>query len=144
MITDVFAAAPDAVAAYRQAGFPDPQGYGFTTLRARGLDPVALAILDVLLSETDLEEAVSHAAQTPGQDPDLYNEPVITALSSRTVTLLPAVGAEKLTHLAEDWAQFPELGDASPEAVRDWLSQLQVLCRDAAGNEELLFVWNCL
>lgn len=144
MITDVFAAAPDAVPAYRQASFPDPQEYGFMTLRARGLDPVALAILDVLLSETDLEEAVSHAAQTPGQEPDLYTTPVITALSSRTVTLLPAVGTEKLTHLAEDWSQFPELADASPEAIRDWLSQLQILCRNAVDNEELLFVWNCL
>ncbi|WP_338595754.1 hypothetical protein [Saccharopolyspora sp. SCSIO 74807] len=144
MITDVFAADPDAIPAYRQAGFPDPQRYGFRTLRARGLDPVALAALDALLSETDLGEAIGHAAQTPDQEPDLYAAPVVTPVSSRIVTLLPAVGADQLTPLAQDWAGLPELAGASPESVRDWLAELQPLCREAVDNAELLFVWNCL
>jgi hypothetical protein len=144
MLTDVFAAQPDALPNYREAGFPDPRGFGFPTVRARGLDPVALAILDVLLSGTSVEDALDSAVMTPAEEPDLYQSPVVTTLSPRTVRMLPAVSADRLSWLAEDWTQYPELSGLGAESARDWLAQVQELCRSTVSTGNLLFVWNCL
>jgi len=144
MLTDVFAAGTDTLPRYREAGFPDPHNYGFPTVRARGLEPVALAILDFLLSHVSIDEAVDTAVMTPVDQPDLYQAPVITALSSRTVRMLPAVSAEKLVALAEDWTQYPELAGLGAEPAREWLTRVQELCRDTVSTGNLIFVWNCL
>ena len=144
MLTDVFAARTEALPGYRKAGFPDPLEFGFATVRARGLDPVALAILDVLLSRAPLEEALDTAVMTPAGEPDLYRAPVVTTLSARTVRMLPAVPADRLVWLAEDWTRYPELSGLGTESVRDWLWQVQELCRSTVLNDSLLFVWNCL
>ena len=144
MLTDVFAAPIEALPRYREAGFPDPREYGFPTIRARGLDPIALAILDVLLSKASIEDALNDAVLTPAEKPDLYQAPVITPLSARTVRRLPAVDADRLTPLAEDWTRHPELSDLSVESARTWLAQVQELCRGTVSTKSLLFVWNCL
>ncbi|MBV9564404.1 MAG: hypothetical protein JOY90_28780 [Bradyrhizobium sp.] len=144
MLTDVFAAEPDALPGYRKAGFPDPHQFGFPTVRARGLDPVALAILDVLLSKATIEDALDSALLTPAEKPDLYQAPVVTTLSHRTVSLLPAVPADRLSWLAEDWTRYPELSVLASEPAREWLSQVQELCRSTVPTGSLIFVWNCL
>ena len=144
MLTDVFAAQPAALPNYREAGFPDPRGFGFPTVRARGLDPVALAILDILLSGASVDEALDSALLTPAQEPNLYHAPVITTLSVRTVRMLPAVPADRLNRLAEDWTGHQELSGLDAESVRGWLSQMQQLCRGTVPTGSLIFVWNCL
>lgn len=144
MLTDVFAAGTDALPRYREAGFPDPHNYGFPTVRGRGLEPVALAILDFLLSHVAIDEAVDSAVLTPMDQPDLYQAPVITALSPRTVRTLPAVSADKLAALAEDWTQYPELAGLGAEPARAWLARVQELCRGTVSTGNLIFVWNCL
>jgi hypothetical protein len=144
MLTDVFAARIQALSGYREAGFPDPRGFGFPTVRARGLDPVALAVLDVLLSGASVEDALDSAVLTPAQEPDLYQAPVVTPLSPRTVRMLPAVPADRLIWVAEDWTQYAELSGLGAESARDWLTQVQELCRRAISTGSLVFVWNCL
>ena len=144
MLTDVFAARTAALPRYREAGFPDPHGFGFPTVRARGLEPVALAILDVLLSRASFEDALDSAVMTPAEEPDLYRAPVVTTLSARTVSILPAVPTDRLIRLAEDWTRHPELSGLGAESARDWLRQVQELCRSAVSSDSLLFVWNCL
>lgn len=144
MLTDVFMAGTDALPDYGRAGFPDPHDYGFQTVRARGLDPVALAILDVLLSNVSLDEAVGTAVATPTEQPDLYQAPVVTTLSPRTVRTLPAVGDDRLATLAQDWTQYPELSGLGAEPARAWLAQVQELCRKTVSTGNLIFVWNCL
>ncbi len=144
MLTDVFAAKPEALPRYRDAGFPDPREFGFPTVRARGLDPVALAILDAMLSRASLEEALESATMTPAEAPDLYRAPVVTTLSTRTVRMLPAVSADRLIWLAEDWTSHDELSGLGAESARDWLKEVQGLCRRTVSEQSLLFVWNCL
>ncbi|OIV39139.1 hypothetical protein BIV57_02065 [Mangrovactinospora gilvigrisea] len=144
MITDVFSAEPGQLPGYREAGFPDPTGFGFPTIRARGLDPAALAILDALLSQAAPAEALESAATSPTDAPDLYRAPVITMVSARTVQLLPAVDQNQLTVLADDWAEYDELGGKSPIALRAFLDQAQELFRSAAANDRIVCVWNCL
>lgn len=144
MLTDVFAARTEALPRYREAGFPDPHGFGFPTVRGRGLEPVALAILDVLLSRASLEDALDSAVMTPAEEPDLYRAPVVTILSARTVSILPAVPTDRLIRLAKDWTEHPELSGLAAESARDWLRQVQELCRSAVSSGSLLFVWNCL
>lgn len=144
MLTDVFAAETEVLPRYRQAGFPDPHDFGFPTVRARDLEPVALAILDVLLSDASVEDALDSAVRTPVDEPDLYQAPVVTTLSPRTVSILPAVPADRLIALAEDWTRYPELSGLSAESARDWLGELRELCRSTASTDRLLFVWNCL
>lgn len=144
MLTDVFAAGTDALPRYREAGFPDPHNYGFPTVRGRGLEPVALAILDFLLSHVPIDEAVDTAVMTPMEQPDLYEAPVVTTLSPRTVRTLPAVSAEQLAALAADWTQYPELAGLGAEPAHAWLTQVQELCRGTVSTGNLIFVWNCL
>lgn len=144
MITDVFSAGPDSLSGYRTAGFPDPTSYGYRTVRARDLDPVALACLDVLLSEVPFESALEAANATPADTSDLYAAPVVTTLSERIVRTLPAVDADNLELLAADWRQEPELADRNQDALRSWLRQVGDLCRDTVPAGNLIFVWNCL
>jgi hypothetical protein len=144
MITDVFSAGPDSLSSYHAAGFPDPMTFGYRTVRARGLDPVALASLDMLLSGVPFETALETANATPSDNPNLYEAPVITTLSERVVQLLPAVGDEDLDRLAADWRETPELVNRDPAALRSWLQQVRDLCRDTVPAGNLLFVWNCL
>jgi hypothetical protein len=144
MITDVFAADPASLAGYAKAGFPDPVGAGYETVRARGFEPVTLALLDSLLSKEPFETALADATMTPDDEPDLFVRPVVTALSSRTVRLLPAVEDDDLTSLAEDWSTFAELTSFTPEALRGWLADVQEICRNAAYDGHLVFVWNSL
>ena len=61
----MFSAGPDSLPGYRAAGFPDPTTFGYRTVRARDLDPVALASLDVLLSGVPFETALDTAATSP-------------------------------------------------------------------------------
>ncbi|MEU4522966.1 hypothetical protein AB0F52_30190 [Amycolatopsis sp. NPDC024027] len=144
MITDVFSADPASLSGYRAAGFPDPTTFGYLAVRARGLDPVALASLDVLLSDVSFEAALDTANATPSENPDLYVSPVITTLSERVVRLLPAVGDESLGQLTADWGRTPELVNRDPFALRSWLQRVRELCRDTAPAGNMLFVWNCL
>lgn len=144
MITDIFSADPGQLPAYRRAGFPDPTEYGFPTIRARGLDPAALAILDAMLSRVSPAEALEAAATSPIDNPDLYQAPVVTVVSARTVRLLPAVDENQLTVLADDWAEYDELAGKSPVALRDFCEKAQDLFRTAAANDHVVFVWNCL
>ncbi|RJQ82056.1 hypothetical protein D5S17_03810 [Pseudonocardiaceae bacterium YIM PH 21723] len=146
MITDVFSAGFDSLPGYRDAGFPDPTEYGYQTVRARGLDPVALASLDVLLSDVAYETALETANETPAtKEPDLYSAPVLTTLSERIVRVLPAVGQDNLDRLATDWHDTtPELSDRDPAALRSWLERVRDLCRATVPQGNVLFVWNCL
>lgn len=144
MITDVFAADPAGLADYARAGFPDPVRAGYATVRGRGFEPVALALLDALLSKEPFDTALTDATLTPDDDPDLFAGPVVTALSSRTVRLLPAVEDAELTELATDWSDLPELAAFTPEALRGWLADVQEICRNAAYDGHLVFVWNAL
>lgn len=144
MLTDVFAAGTDALPRYRAAGFPDPHDYGFPTVRARDLEPVTLAVLDVLLSGASIEEAVDTAVMSPIEKPDLYSGPVVTTLSPRTVRTLPAVPLDRLVTLAQDWTQYPELSRLSVQAADAWLTQVQELCHSTVSTGNLIFVWNCL
>ena len=81
---------------------------------------------------------------TPVEQPDLYQAPVVTTLSPRTVRTLPAVSGEQLAALAEDWTQYPELAGLGAEPARAWLTQVQELCRSTVSTSNLIFVWNCL
>ncbi len=144
MITDVFSAGPETLPGYRAAGFPDPTTFGYRAVRARGLDPVALASLDVLLSGAPFETALDTAATSPSENPDLYEAPVITALSERVVRLLPAVDDGSIDQLAADWRNTPELINRDPAALSSWLRQVAELCRATVPAGNLLFVWNCL
>ncbi|MEU3622783.1 hypothetical protein BS329_09735 [Amycolatopsis coloradensis] len=144
MFTDVFSAGPGSLPGYRAAGFPDPTTFGYATVRAKGLDPVSLAALDVLLSDVPFKTALETANATPVDNPDLYAAPVITTLSERVVSMLPAVGDDSLGRLATDWRQNPELINRDPTALHTWLQQVRKLCRDTVPAGNLLFVWNCL
>lgn len=144
MITDVFAADPGSLSAYRRAGFPDPRRYGYETVPARGVDPAALAVLDMLLSGVPAEEALAGATRTPVDECDLYAGPVVAVLCERIVRLLPAVDEASLKDLTRDWAARVDLTGPSTEAVAAWLGELQRLFRRVVPQGQLLFVWNCL
>ncbi|MGW4215185.1 hypothetical protein ACWEIJ_44940 [Lentzea sp. NPDC004789] len=144
MITDVFSAGPETLPGYRAAGFPDPTTFGYRTVRARGLDPVALASLDVLLSGVPFETALDTAGTSPSADPNLYEAPVITTLSERVVRFLPSIDEGSIDQLAADWHASPELADRDPAALSSWLRQVADLCRTTVPAGNLLFVWNCL
>ncbi|MEO6087939.1 MAG: hypothetical protein ABIQ18_33000 [Umezawaea sp.] len=144
MITDVFSAGPETLPGYRAAGFPDPATFGYRTVRARGLDPVALASLDVLLSGVPFEAALDTAGTSPSDNPNLYEAPVITTLSERVVRFLPSIDEGGLDQLAADWRDAPELADRDPAALSSWLRQVSELCRATVPAGNLLFVWNCL
>lgn len=153
MITDVFAAEPGGLAAYRRAGFPAPGGYGYPTLKGRDLDPAALAVLDMLLSGVPARRALDDAARpapapasAPGPDggPDLYAGPVVAVLSERVVRLLPAVPDDRLEGLAKDWTAQAEIGGVPVEAVAAWLAGLRRMLPDAVRDGRMLLVWNCL
>ncbi|MEU0880515.1 hypothetical protein ABZ345_18080 [Lentzea sp. NPDC005914] len=144
MITDVFSAGPETLPGYRAAGFPDPTTFGYRTVRARRLDPVALASLDVLLSGVSFETALETAATSPSESPNLYQAPVITTLSDRVVRLLPAVDDSSIGSLAADWQETPELDNRDPAALTSWLRQVAELCRATVPAGNLLFVWNCV
>ncbi|MFI0454463.1 hypothetical protein [Actinomadura sp. 6N118] len=144
MLTDIFAAAPDSLSAYRAAGFPAPTSYGYPTVSARGVDPAALAVMDMLLSGVSADQALADATRTPVDEPDLYTGPVVAVLSERIVRLLPAVGEDRLAELAADWSAHVGLASAPATAVATWLGELRRLFRRAVAERRLLFVWNCL
>lgn len=144
MITDVFAADPGSLSAYRRAGFPAPHGYGYPTVPARGVDPAALAVMDMLLSGVSADEALADATRTAVDGADLYSGPVVAVLSERIVRLLPAVDEDSLVDLARDWAAHVALTGLRVEAVAAWLGELQLLFRREVPDGRLMFVWNCL
>ena len=144
MLSDFFVAPPERVAAYKQAGFPSPGSYGFRVVAARGLDPVRLALLDQVVSGVSFDVALQDACRAPGQEPDLFRQPVATVFSERVVNaLLPNVPA-RVDSIVEGWKQFEEMHDYSRTGLADVLESVAKICREAAVAGHLVLVWNCL
>ncbi|GIG67622.1 hypothetical protein [Phytomonospora endophytica] len=145
MITDMFAADAVRLRALNDDGLPHPSTHGLRSIAARDVDPVSLAVLEVLLTDVAVEEAVAEAVRTPAQEaPDLYAGPVLTFVNAGLVRALPAVDDAALEILATDWIANGELAGAQHAAVVDWLTAARSLFRDAAAKDRLICVWNCL
>lgn len=134
MLGEFFAARPDEVDdALVAAG---PRGR-YATIEAKGLSPVSIAMLGVLLEVGSYDDVVAEVRSRPAPG----GETVLVAVPMR---LRNALGEAKgLEQVARAWASTEELALSGwhADATASLLSRLAELARDAGSAQRELWYW---
>lgn len=103
-----------------------------------------LALLDQVVSGVSFDVALHDACRAPGQQPDLFRQPVVTVFSERVVNALLPTIPPVVESMVEGWMQFVEMHDCSRTGLVEVLKSVATICREAATDGHLVLVWNCL
>jgi hypothetical protein len=136
VLTDIVVAHASQAKEVLAADVPSEAFSGFD---AKGLDPVMLAMLNAIMTDTDYDPGWVDALTSLGGDED--DGPWLFQIPAEMVSRLAALSAMELARIATAWGVTDQLVDAGPEEVETLLSELARFAREAIAAKKELLMW---
>jgi aryl-alcohol dehydrogenase-like predicted oxidoreductase len=142
VLTEYFIARDDRDAARAHASQTGPKRAGFKTAEWKSLDPVVtMATLhEVVTGQNALEWIKSKPPDSTVAGTDKDDHWVFRVYDQHFATLA-ALPDARVPDIAAKWAATEELREWPPADVRDALSELIALARDARASGAHLYCW---
>ncbi|MGH2600869.1 MAG: hypothetical protein ACRDJ9_15975 [Dehalococcoidia bacterium] len=146
VIYEYFAADSDERAAAVIDNPKGPAESGLAMLPAGGIEPaIQLSTLEELLTGTPFEEIVQRPRSTAAIAERADGQLLVLTLTDEFQAALAEASPERLTEVAEPWSKSEEFfGDAAPEDLTPFLSELATLAREALATGQRLYCWVCV